>query len=1337
MQQDGAWWVPSGRQSFDAARFFLPIALRNAFGGVSTTEYDSHALLVLRLEDAIGNVVRAQNDYRTMAPAVVTDPNGNRTAVRTDARGLVTATAVMGKEGTSDGDTLDDPTSRIDYQVFEWMHHGRPNFVRALARERHGDPATRWLETRTFFDGSGREAMKKVQAEPGMAPGRDTNGALLRDGAGNLVLVDTSPAPRWIGTGRTVVNNKGNPVKRYEPFFSVTPEYEDETDLVQWGVTPILRYDALGRLRETQYPDGSLTRAEFTPWQQIVHDSNDTVLQSRWRADRLALGSGTAFTDAERRAAQLAELHAGTATRTDLDVLGRTFRALQDNGPAGTFVTHTRLDVEGHPLRVTDARGNVAFTHKFDMLGRKLYFASADAGERWTVEDIGGRPIRKWDHASAAAAQQVRLTYDALQRPTHVFVTRPSQTESLAALTIYGESHPDPSADNHRTRILAQFDEAGEVRQERYDFTGRLLRSTRRYRTDFTATDWSPLAGLASLAAIEAVAGPLLDDERFTSEYAYDALNRGTTLRLPNLSQVEPRFNASGLLDGLAVRLRGASSATAIVSSVAYNARGQREALVCGNGVARAYTYDERTFRLQRVRSTRPADGARIQDLHYHYDPVGNICEVRDDAQQTVFFANAVVPPTLRYEYDPLYQLTSASGREQAGVAGMQPDHTDIPMPGVPHVNDAQALRTYTEGFQYDEVGNLLAVAHVASAGNWTRRYTYAGGSNRLQTTSVPGDAPAGPYSDQYAHDDRGNIRQMPHLPELRWTFNDQLRGADLPAGAAFHVSYDASGQRARKTIVSSTGAREETLYVGGVEIHRRWVGANLDFERQTLHVADANRRLALIETVTVESGAPVGASPSFTRYQLENHLGSSAVELGDTGEVISYEEYYSLGGTAYRSARTGLSKRYRFSGKERDDGTGLYYFGARYYASWIGRWISCDPRGMIDGPNLYTYVRNNPIRYSDPTGTQCCDDDAPDRGGAAEALAGGLAGGKRDGGGGRSLFSFLGDALGFLWEGLKSVAGAIWSGLVAAGRAIWSGIKAAASWLAGALKTAATAIWTALKAAASWVWNALKTAATAVWAAITTAAGAVWRALRTAVTATAHAIKVAAEATWNALKSAATFLWDVTKTVASFTWRWILAPSIRMATNALAGAAIGFLTGGIVGAFIGGGLGAVTGGIHGWAMAYTDTYDFGSFTGWVQFLVDNTWSLPNSVVASLFATANIFWNPIQTDKAGTGQLYFKSGWAPQYDTTLGNVTVGNIVPIHEREHGLQARIFGPLYLPASLGHLVLNTVLPYWLLYHDFTNKPIDSFGQYFTRGVYPHTWHEEWAYSVEGSPP
>jgi RHS repeat-associated protein len=54
--------------------------------------------------------------------------------------------------------------------------------------------------------------------------------------------------------------------------------------------------------------------------------------------------------------------------------------------------------------------------------------------------------------------------------------------------------------------------------------------------------------------------------------------------------------------------------------------------------------------------------------------------------------------------------------------------------------------------------------------------------------------------------------------------------------------------------------------------------------------------------------------------------------------------------------------KEYRYSGKERDDSTGLYYYGARYYAPWLGRWISADPAGTVDGLNLYEFVGGNPI---------------------------------------------------------------------------------------------------------------------------------------------------------------------------------------------------------------------------------------------------------------------------------------------------------------------------------------------------------------------------------------
>ncbi|MCB0189100.1 MAG: hypothetical protein KDE31_32750, partial [Caldilineaceae bacterium] len=101
--------------------------------------------------------------------------------------------------------------------------------------------------------------------------------------------------------------------------------------------------------------------------------------------------------------------------------------------------------------------------------------------------------------------------------------------------------------------------------------------------------------------------------------------------------------------------------------------------------------------------------------------------------------------------------------------------------------------------------------------------------------------------------------------------------------------------------------------------------------------------------------------------------LGSASLELDDLAQIISYEEYAPYGSTTYQAVRsqTETPKRYRYTGMERDEESGLYYHGARYYAAWLGRWQSSDPENLVDGPNLYQYTISNPIRHSDPTGTQ------------------------------------------------------------------------------------------------------------------------------------------------------------------------------------------------------------------------------------------------------------------------------------------------------------------------------------------------------------------------------
>jgi RHS repeat-associated protein len=295
---------------------------------------------------------------------------------------------------------------------------------------------------------------------------------------------------------------------------------------------------------------------------------------------------------------------------------------------------------------------------------------------------------------------------------------------------------------------------------------------------------------------------------------------------------------------------------------------------------------------------------------------------------------------------------------------------TTSPLQNLPHANDPNAVRTYLEDYQYDLVGNILEMFHEAAGtpvATWTRTYTYAVGTNRLATNTIPGGTAT------YTHDAHGNLTSMPHLAAITYSPWDQMASAELGGGGDAYYQYEASGQRVRKLIDTGANLIKERIYLGAYEIYREHISGDIDLERQSLHVMDGTRRVALLETLTIEDGDPVTTPVTHQRFQLGNHLDSALLEVDEAGMVVSYEELLPYGASAYRSARSDVDvspRRYRYTGKERDDETGLYYHGARYYACWLGRWTSADPLGIgADGPGLYNYTRGSPVVLVDPTG--------------------------------------------------------------------------------------------------------------------------------------------------------------------------------------------------------------------------------------------------------------------------------------------------------------------------------------------------------------------------------
>ena len=1050
---------------FAAAHFYLPQAHLDQFGEFSLLSYDNYDLLLTGAQDALGNTVNAVNDYRVMQPIQVTDPNGNYTQAAYDTLGLLMATAVMGKNGEGDSlpanltdidqaqldafvanpadstaaDLLGTATTRLIYDYDRFAQQSSPAagpifpvYAAVIAREIHvsalADNQQSPLQIGfSFSDGFGREIQRKAQAEPDPA----------------------IPAqPRWLASGWTIFNNKGKPVRQYEPFYSASSDFEYG---VAVGVSPILLYDPLVRVVATVHPDQSWEKVIFDPWRQESWDGNDTSTID-WSASqsqhnpaidpdvgeyflRLPVSdylptwydnnSNSADPNAQSAAAKTSA-HANTPTISYFDSLGRAFLSIADNGPASSppasqvyFTTRTNLDIQGYQRSVTDAKGRLVMLYDYTLLGGKIHQSSMEAGQRWLLNDVLNKPIRHWDSRGHA----FRTEYDALRRPlsNHVRGNDPVNSdprtgngEVLYERIVYGENYASLNL-NLRGKVYMQMDMAGVVTNSGgYDFKGNLLGADRQL-TQIAAVPlpntYQQLPALQDFSALDSLP---LEADVFSTSTTYDALNRPVTLTTPDANITAYSYNKTKLLKAVAVILGGVN--TPIVSDIQYNAKGQRTQIdygvkYTGNDpqyqnytVSTLYTYDPATFRLLSLTTTGTPNGPAgpiFQALSYYYDPVGNITHIEDNAQHTIYFSNTVVTPTADYTYDPIYRLTQAMGREHLGQTNgvLNPatsqSYNDQGRVNLPSPGDGMAMGNYTESYVYDEVGNFQFIKHCTSSASkpdWTRSYFYQESSqldatntlysNRLSSTTVAG------VNETYStggngYDPHGNMLSLPNLPRMVWDFKDQLLMTqqqllkNAPAPETCYL-YDAGGQRVRKINFNAQFQKvNERIYLGGYEVYREYSPPanpdqpqNVSLERQTLHVMDDKQRVALVETLT--QGAD-GSPKQSLRYQFGNHLGSSCLELDGGANVISYEEYYPYGCTAYQAMGQNVSaaaKRYRFTGKERDEESGFNYHGARYYAGWFGRWVSCDPKGMVDGTNIYLYVKTNPVSFIDPNGT-------------------------------------------------------------------------------------------------------------------------------------------------------------------------------------------------------------------------------------------------------------------------------------------------------------------------------------------------------------------------------
>jgi RHS repeat-associated protein len=959
----------------------LVVATRPPLGGAGDRDtavgYDAYGLFPATVTDPHGLVTTAAHDYRAWKPAISTDPNGTVMRFAFTPFGQLAASWTTGTRG--DGDQAASGVA-VSYDLRAFADRGEPISAHTVRRV-HADgdagvpPGRRddTVETRQYSDGFGRLLQTRTRAE-------DT-----RFGdhfGGGVVPLDQAVHPAEI-TGRTrapgdpvnvVVSGwqtydaKGRPVERFEPFFDrgwvyAAPTAEQRRTAVR------LTYDPRGTVVRTTSPSGAEQTVLYgTP---AALDQPDTVEPSPWVAFTYDPNDNAARTHGA--VAPVPAHHLDTPASVRFDPAGRVAETIARNRiPGGPLVEqHTvqSYDVTGNPDELTDALGRPAMRTVHDLAGRPLRCDSIDAGTATRVLDAAGNPVETRDGRGALV---LRAT-DRAGRPSALWARdEGGQPVTLRERLAYGDGGDpaQPAAERAANRaayrlgkLATQHDAAGRADFAVYDHRGNPIGKTRRVVTDdAVAAGW--VANWDAPGAEDA-----LEPAAHTWDASYDRLDRMITIRLPEDAdggrrQLRSEYDAAGGLRRITL------DAQAYVEHIARDARGRRTLVVYGNGIVEASAYDPHTFRLRRMWSgpaTGPADnprwmpagpGKQVRDTAYTHDLVGNTIAVAERAPGA---GVGVTPHALdrAMEYDACYQLLRSTGRE-CDTPPPRPPWS--PEPGC---TDPTATRPYHETYDYDLASNLIKVSHTTADGGFTRTLGPEPGSNRLAR------AQTGASRVDYAYDAVGNMVRETTSRHFTWDYAGRLRGyrtqpGDGPASVQVSYLYDAAGRRVKRLVRKQAGPAESTVTIdGGFEAHRHGATAST-----TLHVTDDQRRVA---TVRVGPALPGdGAADVPVAYHLGDHLDSSTIVVGGASAAaagsVRREEYGAWGETTFGSY---ARKRYRFVGKERDDASGLYAMGARQYAPWLGRWLSPDPAGPVDGPNLYAYARNNPTSRVDPGGSQ------------------------------------------------------------------------------------------------------------------------------------------------------------------------------------------------------------------------------------------------------------------------------------------------------------------------------------------------------------------------------
>jgi RHS repeat-associated protein len=722
----------------------------------------------------------------------------------------------------------------------------------------------------------------------------------------------------WNITGRLLFDSKGRPVEEGQNGFIEGVELP--------GLLSVMRptkkeYDVLDRIVRIELPDFSDILTEYG-----IENNHYLVIT----------------TDPE-----------GNKSENYSTIRGN-ISEIRKKDASGTVLTSAeyKYNILNELLQVKDHQNNIV-SYSYDILGRNLSVNSPDAGYITSAYDIAGNLIEKTDNNLRAENQVIRYVYDGLNRL--IKIDYPYMEDSIYT---YGKADHN---ENGAGRLIETLDESGTISND-YGKLGEVIRVSR------TLNRITPSSSAKTM----------------TMQYQSDYLGRMENITYPDGEVISYGYDHGGQVTSVTGKRGG--TVTNYIEKIAYDEFGQRTLIRYGTGIETTYEYDPYRRWLTNLTSS-GTYGNTLQNITYQFDNVGNIESLENGCDR--------YKTTQTYTYDDLYQLTSAKGVYESKPYG-----------------SLDYKSTYTQNFAFDSIGNMMSKNSTqfynpsrSGSGTLNYQFEYEYYEDKPHQAERIGNL-------WYLYDENGNVveeREGGHSSpssgfggaglfqdgDLRWTgygfgldrsesedddivYNrnfiwDEENRLKQSSDDNYTVDYlyDTSGERTVKN--SSLG---ETLYFNSF-----WqVSMETDGNRQSKHIYVGESRIAT--RLNMEGDSSNGYEVQNTYYYHSDHLGSANIVTDYQGNVFEHMEYTPYGEMWVEESADSFDKiPFRFTAKEWDEETRLYYMSARYQNPMTSRWMSADPLGsqlvnpnrdgfaLSESLNWYSYVSNNPLKYVDPTG--------------------------------------------------------------------------------------------------------------------------------------------------------------------------------------------------------------------------------------------------------------------------------------------------------------------------------------------------------------------------------